>query len=256
MILGKQARIHAAKRKLLRVVAGTRDLWFIRSHGNIGDELIYAGTRQLLSGMDYAEASGQNLNGVSGDTALIAGGGAWCQPYHEFMPELLPLVEERFQRVIVLPSSFDANVLPVRKALSNTNALVFARERESYRRIRDLCEADIAYDCAFFFDFRAYRRRGRGVLVAYRTDRESALKDIPPNNNDISVTCASLDQWLWTISRHEAVETDRAHVMIAAALLGKRVEYRASTYHKVPEVASFSLRGFPVHPKLDDRGAA
>lgn len=239
--------------KLLRVVAGAPNVWFIRSHGNMGDELIYAGIRQLLLKTPYVEVSGQNLEGVSGHTALIAGGGAWCQPYHEFMPGLLPSVEERFERVIVLPSSFDVSVGPVREALSSTRAFVFARELESYRQIREMCNADIAYDCAFFFDFRPYRRRGEGLLVAYRTDKESALEEIPRDNNDISLTCTSLDEWLWIISRHEAVETDRTHVMIAAALLGKRVEYRASTYHKVPEVARFSLKGFPVRPKMNDR---
>lgn len=215
--------------------------------------MIYAGTRQLLSKISYVEVGGQNLEGASGHTALISGGGAWCQPYHEFMPGLLPLVEERFERVIVLPSSFDVSVGCVREALSGTKALVFARELESYRQIRELCNADVAYDCAFFFDFRPYRRRGNGLLVAYRTDRESALQEMPNDNNDISVTCGSLEEWLWTISRHEAVETDRAHVMIAAALLGKRVEYRASAYHKVPAIAKFSLKGFHVRPKMSDR---
>jgi hypothetical protein len=133
VFLGRQARIRAARTRLLRAITGAHDLWFIRSHGNIGDELIYAGTRQLLSGMDYGEASGQSLDGVSGHTALISGGGAWCQPYHEFMPALLPRVEQRFERVIVLPSSFDVSVDCVREKLTHTKALVFARECSSYR---------------------------------------------------------------------------------------------------------------------------
>ena len=206
--------------------------------------------------MDYGEASGQSLDGVSGHTALISGGGAWCQPYHEFMPALLPRVEQRFERVIVLPSSFDVSVDCVREKLTHTKALVFARECSSYRQIRKLCNADVTYDCAFFFDFSPYMRRGNGHLIAYRTDKESALQEIPSDNNDISVTCRSLEEWLWTISGCEAVETDRAHVMIAAALLGKRVEYRASTYHKVPAIAEFSLKGFPVRPKMSGRRRA
>ena len=128
--------------------------------------------------------------------------------------------------------------------------MVFPRELESYRQVRGLCNADVAYDCAFFFDFRPYRSEGNGLLVACRRDKESALEEIPSTNNDISVTCSSLDEWLWTISRYQAVETDRAHVMIAAALLGKRVEYRASIYHKVPAIAKYSLKDFPVRPKM------
>ena len=34
--------------------------------------------------------------------------------------------------------------------------------------------------------------------------------------------------------------------MIAAALLGKRVEYEASSYHKVPAIAEYALRQYPV----------
>ena len=84
-------------------------------------------------------------------------------------------------------------------------------------------------------------------MRSYRTDPESLGLPIPDDNNDISQTCESLDEWLWTIARHAAVETDRAHVLIAAALLGKRVDYRASSYHKVPAIAEYALQNFPVY---------
>jgi len=160
---------------------------------------------------------------------------------------VLPLLEKRFERVIVLPSSVDTSVEEVREVLGRTKALFFARERESYRQLRELCETDIAHDCAFFFDFGPYEHRGEGLLRAYRTDAESASGGLePPGNNDISRTCDSLDQWLWTIARHEVVESDRAHVVIAAALLGKKVRYRPSNYHKVPAIVEYALEGFPV----------
>jgi exopolysaccharide biosynthesis predicted pyruvyltransferase EpsI len=249
----------------LHEISGAPDVTFIRAGGNIGDHLIYAGTRRLLSGTFYREvvarrrnAAGQELPGVRkirgarGHTALITGGGAWCQPYHNTWPELLPIIDERFERVIVLPSSVDTSVDEVREALAQTNALVFARERESYRQLRELCRTEIAHDCAFFFDFKPYRRRGEGLLTAYRTDAESASGgQTPPGNNDISRYCDSLDLWLWTIARYEVVETDRAHVMIAAALLGKKVRYRPSGYHKVPAIAEYALKGFPVERMLE-----
>jgi hypothetical protein len=34
--------------------------------------------------------------------------------------------------------------------------------------------------------------------------------------------------------------------MIAAALLGKTVDYGTSSYHKVPAIADYALRLFPV----------
>ena len=230
---------------LLRAIGEPEDLTFIRLYGNVGDELIYAGTRQLLARRFYKEVSVLNLAGVSGHTALVAGCGGWCGPYHE-MVKHLPVIETKFERVIIMPSSFEVSVPSVRSTLATTKALVFARERKSFDDICRLCDAKIAYDCAFFFDYRPYLRHGEGCLVAYRTDEESVLSVIPESNHDISKSCSSLDEWLWTIARHAAVKTDRAHVMIAAALLGKVVDYWTSSYHKVPSIADYALKSFPV----------
>ena len=104
----------------------------------------------------------------------------------------------------------------------------------------------MAHDCALFFNFEPYRRRGHGILTACRTDSESTLGSLPVNNADISQSCETLDEFLWTIARHELVRTDRAHVMIAAAMLGKRVEYWPSNYHKLHAIAEFSLANYPV----------
>jgi exopolysaccharide biosynthesis predicted pyruvyltransferase EpsI len=230
---------------LFEAIGEPEDLTFVRLYGNIGDELIYAGTRQLLARRFYKEVSVRNLSGVSGHTALVAGGGCWCGPYHDVV-EHLPLIESKFKRVIIMPSSFDVSVPSVRATLAATKALVFARERVSFNGIRRLCNANIAYDCAFYFDYRPYLRRGEGCLASYRIERESVHNVIPEGNNDISRTCSSLDDWLWTIARHADVKTDRAHVMIAAALLGKTVDYGTSSYHKVPAIADYALRLFPV----------
>src|ERR1700677_5074615 len=230
---------------LLGAIGEPEDLTFIRLYGNIGDELIYAGTRQLLARRFYKEVGFRSLDGVSGHTAVVAGGGGWCGPYH-YMAECLPAIETKFKRVIILPSSFDVSVPSVRSTLAATKALVFARERKSFDDICRLCDARIAYDCAFFFDYRPYLRHGDGCLVAFRTDKESVLSVIPESNHDISRSCSSLDEWLWTIARHAVVQTDRAHVMIAAALLGKTVHYWTSSYHKVPSIADYALKSFPV----------
>ncbi|MGE0129565.1 MAG: polysaccharide pyruvyl transferase family protein [Blastocatellales bacterium] len=245
MINDTHAEIEKSRAKLLNAIASASDITFIRSYGNIGDHLIFAGTRRLLSGVRYKEESIRNLSGAGGDLALISGGGAWCGPYHN-TPKYLPMVEKKFRRVIVLPSSFDVSVESVREALAKTRALVFARERVSYEQIRGLCQADLAHDCAFFFDFDPYRQTGAGLLNAYRTDIEAVPRNLPAGNNDVSSTCESLDEWLWTISRHEVIKTDRAHVMIAAAMMGKQVFYRSSCYHKLPAIAEFALRSLPV----------
>ena len=202
--------------------------------------------RQLLAGLDYREVSILDLGDARGHTAVFPGAGGFCHAHHK-IPVYASQIEERFERVIILPSSFDVSVDAVRSYLHRTKAHVFARERESYRQIHSLCQADLAHDCAFYFNFEPYRRLGHGTLVACRTDDESALNRLPADNDDLSHTCETLDEFLWTIARHQLIRTDRAHVMIAAAMLGKQVEYWPSNYHKVPALAEFSLAHIRRH---------
>jgi|GEM_PF-1869306 len=242
---------------ILEAIGEHPDLVFVRGIGNWGDELIWAGTRRLLDGLVYREIGVDELPSAIGHTALICGGGAFCHPFHEFMPQVLAVAELRFERVIVLPSSFDTSVDAVREALRSSRALVFARERESLRRIRPLCDARLAHDAAFFYDYEPYRtgRAGSDTLNAFRTDAESSdWSALPEDNDDISLTATSLDSWLRRIGAHELVRTDRAHVMIAAAMLGKTVEFTASSYFKVPAIADYALDRFPARP-MDGTGA-
>jgi hypothetical protein len=233
------------KQKILDAIGEPSDLTFVRGFGNVGDLLIHAGVRQLLSGLDYREVSILELGDAGGDLAIFPGAGGFCYAHHK-IPTYMAELEKRFEHVIVLPSSFDMSVDSVQSYVRRTRAHLFARERESFRQIQNECRADLAHDCAFYFDFEPYRCFGKGTLVACRTDRESTLQDIPIKNNDISQTCETLDEFLWTVARHELIRTDRAHVMIAAAMLGKRVEYWPSNYHKLRALAEFSLATYPV----------
>jgi GT2 family glycosyltransferase len=206
----------------------------------------------LVRGFDnhvFREIELDDLPGSAGDTVLLPGSGAFCRPYHEWMPRALAIAELRFERVIVLPSSFDVSEDAVRDSLRRTRAIVFAREAESCRQIESLCQAHLGVDCAFFFDFSEWQAAGEGTLNAFRTDREASGGELLlADNRDISLTAASLEAWLSEIGRHALVRTDRAHVMIAAALMGKDVEFAPGSYHKVEAIAAGSLRGLPVRP--------
>jgi hypothetical protein len=240
-------RLRRSREQIVRTFGDTNDLVFVRGYGNYGDELIWAGTRNLLLERPHREISPEEIPGASGHTALICGGGAFCHSFHDIMPQVLANAEARFERVILLPSTFDTSVDAVREALQHTKAIVFARERESYRQIQQLCDARLAHDAAFFFDYEPFRQAGSGILHAFRTDSESlGERPLPPDNDDISVTGGTLENWLRIISRHAVVQTDRAHVMIAAALLGKEVEFVSGRYFKVPAIADYALSDFPV----------
>src|ERR1022692_2426747 len=125
-------RIERSRGEILQAIGDPSDLVFVRGLGNLGDELIWAGARELLSGRAYREIGVEELPATSGQTALICGSGGFCRSYHELMPHVLAVAEMRFERVILLPSSFDTSVDAVRDALEGTRAVIFARERESY----------------------------------------------------------------------------------------------------------------------------
>jgi hypothetical protein len=171
------ARLDASRRAILQALtqtpAGVGGLTLVRGLGNLGDQLIAAGARRLLAGLPYTEMSIDEASRSRGETAVLMGSGAWCKTFHEIMPATLRLLEERYARVIVLPSSFDVSVSTVRKALQRSRAIVFAREAESHRQIAPLCDARLAQDTAFFFDFAPYVVAGSGVLQAYRGDAEA-----------------------------------------------------------------------------------
>ncbi|MBV9495062.1 MAG: glycosyltransferase [Acidobacteria bacterium] len=235
--------VEASRRAILRELHASEPFTLVRAPGNLGDQLIAAGARRLFASLPYRELSIAEALRSGGGLAVLMGGGAWSNPYHEVMPSALRALAARYERVIVLPSSFDVSVDVVRDALLETRAIVFAREEDSFRALGGICnERRLAHDTAFFFDFSPYAIEGRGVLHAFRGDAEaSGRAPIATDNRDISVELQSLDEWLWTIARHADVHTDRAHVMIAAAMLGKRVVAYPSATAKIPAIAKYAL---------------
>src|SRR5438105_1595043 len=132
----------------------------------VSDELAAAGTRHLLRETPHREIQLDQLAAARGETAVLLGGG-FSRDDHDVMPRALAVAELRFERVIVLPASFDPSDELVFRALSRTRATVFAREPESHQQIAELCDARVAHDCSFFFDYTPYTESGNGVLDAF-----------------------------------------------------------------------------------------
>lgn len=95
------------------------------------------------------------------------------------------------------------------------------------------------------------------VLQAFRVDKERARNTLPRGNIDVSrlLKCKNLSplqaacttQMLFRfINNYQEVQTDRLHVAIAAALLGKQVKLYANSTYKCEAVYQCSLAGrFP-----------
>lgn len=92
-----------------------------------------------------------------------------------------------------------------------------------------------------------------GVLHAFRTDAEKTAIPIPPDNLDISRLMAfgTRDSNVChTVAAHllrfidlfDSVESNRLHVVVGAALLGKPVKFHSNSYFKNRAVYEFSMR--------------
>ena len=99
----------------------------------------------------------------------------------------------------------------------------------------------------FSFNFSSFTENGKGILNAFRRDKASMWKSVPEGNIDISKQCRNFEEWIEIIASHEIIRTDRAHVLIAAAMLGKQVEFTTSFDHKLPSIAEYALRDCSVY---------
>ena len=238
------------------LLAPYKSVHLLISHGNLGDQLIFAGTRALLAKLNKKYTEHFIHEAPGGELALISGGGSWCRTWENFMHEHLPLIEAKYDKVIVLPSSFQMTEKIDATIRQSTKTTFCARELVSYNLIQHYEKPVVLLnDMAFHYDFKPYIKwngNGNGagdrVLVSYRKDDERDKAIVwPPNNEDTSHMKASLYGWLAHLAEYDTIRTDRAHVMIAGAMLGKMVLYRPSNYFKVPAIADFSLKGLPVY---------
>jgi GT2 family glycosyltransferase/glycosyltransferase involved in cell wall biosynthesis len=257
--------VRESAQAILDAIGSPADLTLVRCGHSAAVELATAGGRRLVRdedetikmlgarrmsdtpGLDFNEIDLEQLSSVRGDTALLAGCD-FSRSHQDVAPRALAIAEMRFRRVIVLPCSADPSDETVADVLERTQALVFAREPESLRVISRLCESRLACDCAFFYDFSPFRDLpGRGMLNAFRSDLNyERLQPLPDDNDDISARVLDVGEWLDAIAPHEAVRTDRAEVLIAAALMGKRVEFDDPLDSSLQSIADWALGAFNV----------
>lgn len=232
--------------------------------GNVGDQLIWAGLEAACGDLLPRRLPLCEVAGARGATLVIPGSGAWSPGYHEWLPDLVVRCATRFEKVVVLPSSYDTRVAEVAAALAVPNLHPMARERESAALVRATRECSLSLDCAVYAGASfapVPPDPAPRTLFALRTDRESALgRDgfrLSGRNLDISALAPSLDHWLAGIAAHGTVVTDRAHVMLAATLMGKKVYFHEGSYWKLSEIADYTFgkrRSWPQ--QVDGQGLA
>lgn len=244
---------------LTAFLGAQRDLCLLtQMPGNIGDHLIWAGTQDLLGseGLHYTSVPWCELeekNRPQG-TLLVPGSGAFSTFYHEWLPNTVLKASDRFQKVIILPSSFNISIPIVAECLSRPNVYAFAREVRSYRSAKGLGRIALSLDCAVYYRVfnsgQALIPESLGndsLLLALRVDKESLLttQGVMPNpaiNQDISLTKVGLNEWIHAIDQASTVVTDRLHIAVASVLLGKRLMYTDPDRQKITDHFGFTFR--------------
>jgi exopolysaccharide biosynthesis predicted pyruvyltransferase EpsI len=102
-----------------------------------------------------------------------------------------------------------------------------------------------------------FQNEKKHVLNCFRTDQEKSDIDIPSDNVDLSsIFSYGVDskekafyvcyRLLNFINSYEEIRTNRLHVAITGALLGKEVKLYSNSYYKCEAVYEFSIKGqFP-----------
>lgn len=224
---------------------------FFRFPGNYGDSLIWHGTKKLLQSLDileqYVDASSPKYN----DVLLIDGGGNFVDYYFD-VKDFLIKKPDLYKEIIILPHTiFGEEQIKVLNNITS-NLTVFCREKVSLefldnRLTRTNSRVYLWHDCAFYNEL-SQVSTGNGILNAFRSDKESILVKYPELNNDLSYNgyaTKPLDEFIEVLQKYEKVNTDRLHVAIGAALLGKQVQLFPNSYYKNKAVFDYSLKKFP-----------
>ena len=226
-----------------------KEVYVLLNSGNAGDGLIHLGGRRLFRTLGIKTREFLYPADVEGETLLIYGCGGFGGVSTRRVGESLHYIP-RFREVLILPSSFDTGRSEVREFLAGLprNVTVYCREKISHAMAREAMahpsNLRLGRDLAFHCDYRTWAaHRGKGTLVCFRTDAETARDSLPPANIDVSRFGDKHDSWplLYTVSRFAEVHTDRLHVGIVAAMTGKKTFLFDNNYHKIRAVYEYSL---------------
>ncbi len=256
-----EQKLEMQRQAIANFIGQVRPLWLLTEMpGNIGDHLIWVGTERLLklSGLPYKHISCSGLREESqskAGTLIIPGSGAFTARFHEWLPNLVIISSALFDRTVILPSEFDSDLPIVSEAMKLQNVYPFARDAYSYSQIKKFGKAALAFDPALWaMHFVAAQPEpleqnnadeNSKTLLALRTDHGSLLADYgfapADNNNDISLSCQNLEEFLRTISAFNTVITDRLHVSVAAVMLGKKVQFVDPYNNKISRYIEFNF---------------
>ncbi len=240
----------------LKTYALTHRIVYAKNTGNWGDALIAAGQAKFFKHfkIQHQECGFRNL--ASGDfrneklsglsdklLILVGGGGAYLENdvYRRIKP--VQSIINRFGTVMLMPSTYG---LPMQ--FSGGPIKFWMRDKTESRKYCP--NASFCHDMAFFLNpFPRTAQFENGYL--FRTDRESPIDKLPENNRDLSsegTHQTNIEPFFDVVGSYETIFTNRLHVGIAGALLGRRVHLFPNSYFKNKAAYEASLK--PNYPNV------
>ena len=231
---------------------------YIPNPGNAGDSLIGCATIQLFDELKLPYTICTTLQRFKGRT-LVYGGGGNLVPMYPYCKQFIT-INQADNEIVILPQSVFGND-DVLRGLGK-HVTIIARDLNTYNYLNTHMQFKenlfISHDMALYLNLSKLGIqpvRGEGVLHAYRTDDESTGKHhIPEDNIDVSnkfskgtgsveIMNTVSQSFLSFINKYEVVYTDRLHVAIGAAMLGKYVHMYDNTYSKCKSIYEYSIKG-------------
>ncbi len=222
--------------------------------GNRGDGLIHMGGRQILRDLGIGFKEIYYPQSAEGDVLLIYGCGAFGRNFNQMSDFILQYLD-KFSAFIIMPSTFDLVSKKVRRFVDcfDNRFVVFCRDSVSYDSIRnarpEFRALHLNHDLAFYAPLTPWqKRKAQGTVGIFRDDVERCLyrPSLDLEGRDICQgrECEP-EIMLDYVSQYSEIHTDRCHVAITGARLGKRVFLYPGNYFKNKAIFEYSLSSYP-----------
>ena len=239
--------------QLISDKAQGRNIVYAPAYGNWGDALIHKGVQQFLDHFKFKyttierpkiDAIRETLapTGIKLEDSVLlnCGGGSWCKNFHGTR-DFVTRNHGIFSETIVMPSTYELDAVPS----TANNISYIARDQEN--SLQSIPSAQFCHDMAFFIELPKPLDKGAEAPIGYfmREDRErSGSAGSFKSSFDISLLGnqrSKITPFFQILNNYKEIVTDRMHVAIAGAMLGKEVKLYSSDYFKAPAVYRTSM---------------
>ena len=252
-----------------------KKFFFIKSRGNYGDNMIYAGAEKLASELGLKYYNAKYNSKINSNNVIYLHGGGGYNSWWGWTNTLLKLIRKRHpdNLIIIGPSSTSLELDYLKDTLpKDSNKIIFfAREMVTYAFIKDNFFSNTYHDhdTALFLtkedDFFKKITSNISVenkysLLAIRQDPERIHLPEIIRNRKYDVVCDPINcemvllrklysffgitskKWSRIHLKAKLITTNRTHSAILGVISGKEVEIFSNSYHKNRGIWEYSLK--------------